>query len=273
MKPISLWFPWLHSIPVFFPLNGHHFSVTFTGSCLPCDLSCYPQLRLRLFSSLSGPMTLNDICMPGAPNSFLCLWLLHQPPDFCPTWHLYLHFVTNPWGFVLVHWMCSHHRLCCCHKGLKQPFHPSHQVRIYIHNTMFALHVIRWLVFTLQIWTKVILAQWNFPNSRSWGQDSCPPGYSQKFGITCLFTLICLFPQHIPPLELPSWELEHHYMLSQHHHTEGFNNSAFKIIISYEWDRRGSNSWEWMNNWRNKLTNEKQRFSVVQRIEVVWFDE
>ena len=130
-----------------------------------------------------------------------------------------------------------------------------------------------WLVFTLQIWTKVILAQWNFPNSRSWGQDSCPPGYSQKFGITCLFTLICLFPQHIPPLELPSWELEHHYMLSQHHHTEGFNNSAFKIIISYEWDRRGSNSWEWMNNWRNKLTSEKQRFSVVQRIEVVWFDE
>lgn len=116
-----------------------------------------------------------------------------------------------PWGFILVCWMCSHHRLCCCHKGLKQPSHPTHQVCIYIHNTMFALHVLRWLVFTLQIWTKIILAQWNFLSSpvRTMFLSSrvCTKIWD------CMLIHFYLFAQHIPPFQLPSWELEHHYSL------------------------------------------------------------
>lgn len=219
-------------------------------------------------------MTLNDIHMPGVPTSFLCLWLLHQLPDFCLTWHLYLHFVTNPCSFVLVCWMCSHHRLIDFVAAIKAWNNPPIPLTRYVftHITLclpFTHLGDLYSLFRSELKLSLLNETFSIPQLR---QGSCPPGYAQKFGITRLFTFICLFAQHIPPLQLPSWELEHHYILSQCHHTEGFN-SAFKTIIYYEWDGRGSNPWEWMNNWRNKITNEKQRFSVVQRIKVVWFDE
>lgn len=218
-------------------------------------------------------MTLNDIHMPGVPNSFLCLWLLHQPPDFCLTWHLYLHFVTNPWSFVLVCWMCSHHRLIDFVAAIKAWNNPPIPLTRYVftHITLclpFTHLGDLYSLFRSELKLSLLNETFSIPQLR---QGSCPPECSTKiWDYTYSLSFVCLHSTFLPlhafmragaplyPITVPS-----HRRIQQ----------CFQNNYYYEWDGEGSNPWEWMNNWRNKITNEKQRFSVVQRIKVVWFDE
>lgn len=270
MKPISLWVsPWLHSMLVSFPPEWPPlFSHLYWLFLILVTCHCWPQLCLRPLPFSSGLMALNDIHMPGTPIPFSVSGFSTNLQTFLEFDTSTSHFATNPRGFVPVPWMYSHHRLCCRHRGLKQPAHPkspSMGPRTQHDGCPSSTYV---------TWSQVNLSLLSEPSPvPQLGQGSCPPGHSQQFGITCLFTFICLFEQYIPPLHLPPWELGHHSVLYQCSHTEGFNNSVFKTVISYKRDRRGSSRWEWMNDWRNEQTNEKQRFSVVQRIKMVWCDE
>lgn len=95
--------------------------------------------------------------------------------------------------------MWSGYMFCCCHKAGSNA---SPECTSNMLSTMFAPHLLRGLVVTLQIPVQVILAQVNFPPT---SQDQVlvfQGTYNNLELHTYSFSFVC-FDQHVPPSRLP----------------------------------------------------------------------
>lgn len=142
-------------------------------------------------------MALKDMASHGrAPHSFLWLWLFHQPPDFSLTSHLYFAFCDEPMRLCSRSWMCSHHKLCSCHKPEAAP-PPKH---VLAHNQHHVCPSSTWGTHSHSSdlsWSYTC----SVPQLR---QGSCLPGHLPQFGIIYLFIFISLlWPTCISPSWLP----------------------------------------------------------------------
>lgn len=127
-------------------------------------------------------MALNGIHRPRTPNSFLWLWPLHLPPDFsnwtpqiCISWP----------GFILGPCICSNHRFCFCHKGLKQPLDPKGHPCVHVHSMAFPLLRYGGLYSLFKSELKLHLLGEPSPVLHS-RQGPCPPGHLKEFRSICL---------------------------------------------------------------------------------------